>query len=173
MNTDYQTVAAGTITPLNVELAESTNELEVHKYQEERAERLSKMEDSRVLVEITTEFPGYQSLGDGAWRHQIVERICKAVVARTNSRLEYLNPMNRKLYRKSPIIYLAWDRLHHNDSGKPVYIQRWYIEKADLALLGYQGRLGEESFADIILATWHAGWDSAQSWVSKELRRYN
>lgn len=38
-----------------------------------------------------------------------------------------------------------------------MYTQRWYIDKADVALLGYQGRLGEESFADIILATWHAG----------------
>ncbi|MDZ7685434.1 MAG: hypothetical protein U5O39_10910 [Gammaproteobacteria bacterium] len=59
---------------------------------------------------------------------------------------------------------LAWERLHHNDSGKSVYAQRWYLEKDHAALLGYPGRLGEEYFSDIIIATWHAGTFDVEAW---------
>jgi len=129
---------------------------------------LKKIESSKVMVEITTEFPGYQSLGEGAWRHQLVERIYNAVVNRTTSRLKHLNPRRFAWPEKSAIVNLAWDRLHCNESGKPVYTQRWYIEKEHAALLGYPGRLGEESFADIVLATWHAGEECADAWRTGE-----
>lgn len=126
-----------------------------------------------MVVEITTEFPDYRSLGKGAWRHQIVERIYNAAVARTTSRIKQLNPMSLAWFHKSALIQLAWDRLHDNDSGKPVYAQRWYIDKDHAALLGYTGRLGEESFADIILATWHAGTKDAEAQRTHGLKSVN
>lgn len=163
MNTDYQIVAAGTISLLNIDTADSTDQGELVHYQKARDERLKKILTSKVMVEITTEFPSYESLGEGAWCHELMERIYHAVVARTTKRLEHLNPRGFTYPPKLASVNVAWERLHHNDSGKPVYFQRWYIENDHAVLLGYPGRLGEESFADIIIATWHAGTDDAEA----------
>ncbi len=168
MNTDYQIVAAGTISPLNADTSDSTDQSELLRYQETRDERLKKILTSTIVVEITTEFPNYESLGEGAWRHELVERIYHAVVARTTMRLEHLNPRSLACPPKSASVNLAWERLHRNGSGKPVYAQRWYLEKDHAALLGYPGRLGEESFADIIMATWYAGTVDAEAWCTRE-----
>ena len=165
MNTDYQIVAAGTISPLNTDTADSTDQGDLVRYQKARDERLEKILPSKIMVEITTEFPSHESLGEGAWRHELMERICHVVVARTTKRLRHLNPRGFTCPPKSARVNLA---LNHNDSGKPVYSQRWYIEKDHAALLGYPGRLGEESFSDIILATWHAGTADAQAWRTRE-----
>ncbi|WP_024462290.1 hypothetical protein [Marinimicrobium sp. LS-A18] len=163
MNTEYQIVAAGTISPLNTDTADSTDQGELLQYQKARDERLERILTSKVMVEITTEYPSYESLSEGAWRHELLERIYQAVVARATKRLEHINPRRFACLPKSASVNLAWERLHHNDSGKPVYSQRWYIEKDHAALLGYPGRLGEESFADIIIATWHAGTADAEA----------
>lgn len=40
MNTDYQVVAAGTISPLNTDTADSTDQHRLRRYQEDRDERL-------------------------------------------------------------------------------------------------------------------------------------
>jgi len=169
MNTDHQIVAAGSLSPLSANIAETTSECELHHYQHGRDAGLKKIVSSKVALEITTEFPSYQSLGEGAWRHQLVERIYQAVVARTTSRLKQLSPRQFCSPPKVALVHLAWDRLHDNHSGKPVYVQRWYIERAHAALLGYPGRLGEESFADIILATWHAGTADAEARRTQEV----
>lgn len=169
MNTDCQLVAAGTISPINTNIAESTDDQEVQRYQTKRDSQLQKKEPSTAVVDITTEFPCYQSLGDGAWRHQLVERIYQAVVACTTSRLEQLNPRDFCWPPKMARVHLAWDRLHDNGSGKPVYLQRWHIHNDHVALLGYTGRLGVESFADIILATWHARGDDAEARRTHEI----
>ena len=165
MNTEYQIVAAGEISGVNVNFVESIDSRELHNYQENRNAQLKEIEEARIVVEITTEFPSYESLGEGAWHHRFVKRVYRAVVARTADRLKRMNPTRP---HKSVAIHLAWNRLHHNESGKPVYVQRWYIEKIHAALLGYSGRLGEESFADIILATWHTGIEGAEAWRSNQ-----
>lgn len=164
MNTNYQIVAAGIISPINTEIAEGTTEIEIRDYQKKRDKSVKKIMTSKVMVEITTEFPSYESLGEGAWCHELMERIYHAVIARTTKRLEHLNPRSFSCAPKSANVNLVWDRLHLNDSGKPVYSQRWYIKKDHVALLGYLGRLGEESFTDIIIATWHAGTGDAEAW---------
>jgi len=156
MNADYQLVAAGAISPFYVDVAESLDGREIRSYQEKRRTSLKKIEKSNVVVGIATVFPSYQSLGDGAWRHQLVERVYKAVVAKATGRLQQVAPGRFFWPPKTTLVHLAWDRLHDNRSGKPVYVQRWYVEKDHAALLGCSGRLGEEVFADIVWTTWHA-----------------
>ncbi|WP_027329961.1 hypothetical protein [Marinimicrobium agarilyticum] len=168
MNTDYQTVATGTVTPLNNVFVENVSGAEHKACREKREKWLKKIGDSFITVDIITEFPDYESLGEGSWRHQIVERIYHAVIARTNSRLRRIDPKRYVVPEKSVRAYLSWERLHDNKSGRPIYSQRWYIQKEVVALLGYPGRLGEECFEDIILATWNAGTDEAEAWVSHQ-----
>lgn len=169
MNTVYQNVAAGAITPDHHNLVSSTDEREILNYQENRDFELKKIKSSRVMVEVTTELPSYQSLGKGAWRNQLVERVYKSVAKHITRRLRQLNPKRYSWHSKTAIIHLVWDRLHHNDSGKPVYVQRWYIERAHAALLGHLGRLGEEVFADTVLAAWHEETVDVQAWRTHDL----
>ncbi|UZJ44350.1 hypothetical protein OOT55_17075 [Marinimicrobium sp. C6131] len=169
MNTDYQLVATGTLTPLSRDVLDGASQSELSSSQSKRADWVKRIQSSMVEVAVTTAFPSYQSLGEGAWQHQVVERIYQAAIARTNSRLKHVAPRQYLHPDKSVRVCLVWDRLHDNEYGRPVYRQRWYISKRDVALLGYPGRLGEECFSDIVLATWHAGTDDAEAWRTHEV----
>ncbi|MAN50328.1 MULTISPECIES: hypothetical protein [unclassified Marinimicrobium] len=102
MNTDYQLVATGTLTPLSRDVLDGASQSELSSSQSKRADWVKRIQPSMVEVAVT--------------------------------------------------------------SGKPVYAQRWYQEKDHAALFGYPVRLGEESFSDIIIATWHAGTFDVEAW---------